>query len=123
MKIYRNRRALGVNTGVANCIKADLNVLVDTGMNWPRSLVRTNRDDARTKWYLINCALQCAFDVLFGRLFRKHIEDSSPFSVRPRQPIFQEPEDSSYLRDTIHRFVCVLGNQVAALQRLQESVM
>src|SRR6516164_9444611 len=52
MKIYRNRRALGVNTGVANCIKADLNVLVDTGMNWPRSLVRTNRDDARTKWYL-----------------------------------------------------------------------
>jgi len=49
IKIYLHRGALGVKTRVANCLKAELKyVLADTGMDWPRSLVRTNGDDART---------------------------------------------------------------------------
>ena len=59
INMYLHCGALGVDTRVANCLKADLNyVLVDTGMDWPRSLGRKNRDDARTKWYLVNCDLQ-----------------------------------------------------------------
>jgi hypothetical protein len=124
IKIFRYRRALGVNARVRNRLKADLKyVLADTGMEWPRSLVCTNRDNTGTKWYLVNCGSQCVFDVFFGGLFSQDIEDGSCLFVGPGQPIFQEPEDSSCLRDIIYRFGSVFSDQVTPLQRLQQSIV